>query len=743
MKRLFLLIAVCMIGMVNALAGFTVVPNESGAGSYVLTFKETAGEGETLYDWSDISDVDGNNPGSVSYLSDATSISIVTEGDYNLTTIDVKNIIGSNYPRSKFTSAVTLDMGEAVLGENTSLLETNAGSLTSLKNFVFPQNTKEIPEGMFQGHSKIEEIIFLDPDNLEGDHLTTIPKNAFQSCANLSTVRIPNGVESIGENAFEKCPFEAISLPNTLTTIGKTAFGSCTNLKSITIPASVNNIGPSAFQKNTSMTDVYVIGNDVRIGDQAFDHNLTQNGFVYHDNNDGNVTIEDWQQSNGTLPLRLHIPNNPIALERYMNPSLQFLNALNDPVMIAKALKALDESIQDEELEELVPQTIDRISHYYSDRWFDGTSSDYPYLESTENVINKLKELCHTNQLAHNAVENDAVLPSKWETMEGWRYFHEASGRFNFSPSEPQYQGWWNFMFVAGDIDEKTWPDTRLVDSRWYSAVFPFDLSFNQVESAYGANTDVREFTNVWEHEVDNKLIRTVRFNTKPTIPSATSGGRSVDKNKAGYIKAGRPYMIHPGTRVEVITVGDKEVGRTIAGVNVDEADAIIASNGINSEGQNILETETVERSLVYDEAGNNKGEQKYYFKGTFKPQTLLANSFYLGYDPQNPTKWPLAFYVTTTDLAEKWSAFTSIVRKTNDSATDNSNAKSMGIDFTLIIPEEEIFGITTGIESVSDQKSVNNGVVYNLNGQIIGNQSTSNLSKGIYIVNGKKIVVR
>ena len=205
--------------------------------------------------------------------------------------------------------------------------------------------------------------------------------------------------------------------------------------------------------------------------------------------------------------------------------------------------------------------------------------------------------------------------------------------------------------------------------------------------------------------------------------------------------------MIHPGTRVEVIEIIENEevkekYGRTIAGVNVDEADAIIKYNGINSEGQNILEKETVERSLV-DEAGNNKGSQKYYFKGTFKPQTLPANSFYLGYDPKNPTIWPLAFYVTTKDLAEKWSAFTSIVRKTNDSATDNSNAKSMGIDFTLIIPEEEILGITTGIESVSDQKSVNNGVVYNLNGQIIGNQSTSNLSKGIYIVNGKKIVVR
>ena len=77
MKRLFLLIAVCMIGMVNALAqsdsnapaGFTVVPpEESGTGSYVLTFKKAAADGETLYDWSDISDNNGNNPGSLSYL---------------------------------------------------------------------------------------------------------------------------------------------------------------------------------------------------------------------------------------------------------------------------------------------------------------------------------------------------------------------------------------------------------------------------------------------------------------------------------------------------------------------------------------------------------------------------------------------------------------------------------------------------------------------------------------------------
>ena len=140
-------------------------------------------------------------------------------------------------------------------------------------------------------------------------------------------------------------------------------------------------------------------------------------------------------------------------------------------------------------------------------------------------------------------------------------------------------------------------------------------------------------------------------------------------------------------------------------------------------------------------EAGNNIGSQKYYFKGTFKTQDMLPNTFYLGYDPEDPETWPLAFYVSRTGGTNKWSAFTSVVRKTDGSSIEN--AKPMGLDFTLIIPEEEFFGITTGIESVADKKSVNNGVVYNLNGQVIGNQSTSNLSKGIYIVNGKKIVVR
>ena len=46
---------------------------------------------------------------------------------------------------------------------------------------------------------------------------------------------------------------------------------------------------------------------------------------------------------------------------------------------------------------------------------------------------------------------------------------------------------------------------------------------------------------------------------------------------------------------------------------------------------------------------------------------------------------------------------------------------------------------------AVVNESSKNNGVVYNLSGQAVreNNASLEGLSKGVYVVNGKKIVVR
>ena len=49
---------------------------------------------------------------------------------------------------------------------------------------------------------------------------------------------------------------------------------------------------------------------------------------------------------------------------------------------------------------------------------------------------------------------------------------------------------------------------------------------------------------------------------------------------------------------------------------------------------------------------------------------------------------------------------------------------------------------ITTGISNIETSNNVLAGKVFNLNGQLVGT-STQNLSKGIYIVNGKKVIIK
>lgn len=49
---------------------------------------------------------------------------------------------------------------------------------------------------------------------------------------------------------------------------------------------------------------------------------------------------------------------------------------------------------------------------------------------------------------------------------------------------------------------------------------------------------------------------------------------------------------------------------------------------------------------------------------------------------------------------------------------------------------------MATGIENINGATAYTNGKVYTLAGQYVAN-STKGLMKGIYVVNGKKIVVR
>lgn len=71
---------------------------------------------------------------------------------------------------------------------------------------------------------------------------------AFRRCEKLSSITIPEGVTKVEYNTFEMCnSLRSVTLPNSIVTIEESAFDHCSNLRSIELPSSVKEIGKKAF----------------------------------------------------------------------------------------------------------------------------------------------------------------------------------------------------------------------------------------------------------------------------------------------------------------------------------------------------------------------------------------------------------------------------------------------------------------------------------------------------------------
>lgn len=106
-------------------------------------------------------------------------------------------------------------------------------------------------------------------DRLEGKPIVGIGDKAFRSNKTLTSIVLPEGINSIGNYAFENCDLTSIRLPAGITIIGNGAFAGCKGVTAITLPDGLGAIGRRAFE-NSGLTSIRLPAGVTSVGDGAF-----------------------------------------------------------------------------------------------------------------------------------------------------------------------------------------------------------------------------------------------------------------------------------------------------------------------------------------------------------------------------------------------------------------------------------------------------------------------------------------
>ncbi|MCH5234808.1 MAG: leucine-rich repeat protein [Muribaculaceae bacterium] len=120
---------------------------------------------------------------------------------------------------------------------------------TNLKSIILPNSLRYIGWSVFEGCTSLVSIVI--PESV-----TSIMYSAFNGCSSLVAIKLPNTITYLQNWTFGHCTsLETIELPNSLRGMDA-AFEGCTNLSTIILPSSLQEMG-SSFEGCNSISEVF------------------------------------------------------------------------------------------------------------------------------------------------------------------------------------------------------------------------------------------------------------------------------------------------------------------------------------------------------------------------------------------------------------------------------------------------------------------------------------------------------
>lgn len=259
---------------------------------------------------------------------------------------------------------------------------------------------------------------------------------------------------------------------------------------------------------------------------------------------------------------------------------------------------------------------------------------------------------------------------------------------------------------------------------KWNSLVLPINLNVGQVKSIFGDQVHISEFKGAYDKNHPQRII----------FDPITANRNDPD---AIAIEAGNLYLVKPtadggmptGQPTKTFTYGDKTISvtnyYTIVGVTFKHKNDV----------KDVNYSARVEGTKGSEEYGT---AQQVQFVGTYvkcfdNNNNIPANSYVLNGNNVGGTTglWYYRTVPTNTRGFRGWLQ-----------SVNGQNSKGFECEIEGVV--DQVNGDATAIEGIEAEQQ-HDANIYNLNGQLVrqGATSTEGLPNGLYIVGGKKVVVK
>ncbi|MBR3961142.1 MAG: leucine-rich repeat protein [Clostridia bacterium] len=170
----------------------------------------------------------------------------------------------------------SVEAGQKITNDAAVVLYVSLGKLSGLKQYSKTGNTVTI--NRWDTEASGEVIV---PYEIDGCTVTKIAKNAFKDCYKITSVILPDGIDTIENyafwlckglekinipknvteiavNTFTQCAFTEIILPEGILTVRNSAYADCFDVRKIQLPNTLTRIEEHAFSYCRKITEITI-----------------------------------------------------------------------------------------------------------------------------------------------------------------------------------------------------------------------------------------------------------------------------------------------------------------------------------------------------------------------------------------------------------------------------------------------------------------------------------------------------